>query len=250
MKEIASMEYLDKGYIKLFDLSDSIMNERTIYETIGNIATLSYGNEYAKNPYDLGKKIENLGHLSVLEFIRAPIYNEDTKNCIKSKIEDSFRHNREILNIIYDENVRDSHKHCLATFRVKIPIFVARQLMRHRCFSFLELSRRYVTDKKREFEFYNPVDRDTNLELYERVENFYKESVDLYNYLRENNIPSERSRVVIPVSTYTEIWLMGCRECLDNFFKHRLDRTAQREIRELAEKMFELLSIYQREFVE
>lgn len=240
-----SVKYLDKGYVSLHDISHSVLTERSIYETIGNIATLSYGNDAAKNPHELGKKIEELGHLSVLEFIRSPVYDEQEKRCLYSSIQHSFRHRKDLFPVSSNYDMKN-HRRCIATFRIKIPIFVARQLMRHRCFSFLEMSRRYVTDKKKPFEFYIP----DSIDNVETIEKYYNNVTEIYNMLREQGVKPEVARTVLPVSLYTELWLQGCRECFSNFFKHRLDTSAQYEIRDLAEKMYTLLVQYQPEFVE
>ena len=44
-------------------------------------------------------------------------------------------------------------EHCVATLRVRCPLFIARQVMRHRTFAFNEVSRRYVNEPP---EFYVP----------------------------------------------------------------------------------------------
>ena len=43
--------------------------------------------------------------------------------------------------------------HCFATFHVKAPVFVARQLVKHKFLRWNEISRRYVDDEP---EFYTP----------------------------------------------------------------------------------------------
>ena len=37
-------------------------------------------------------------------------------------------------------------EHCVATLRIKCPLFIARQIMRHRTFAFNEISRRYTDE--------------------------------------------------------------------------------------------------------
>ena len=44
-------------------------------------------------------------------------------------------------------------EHQVASFRLKVPIFIARQIQRHRAFAYNEVSRRYVKD---DLEFYWP----------------------------------------------------------------------------------------------
>ena len=230
----ANRNYLDKGYVELYDLSSSTVSLNKLYETVGNLASICYGNEEAKNPIELGKKLEKLGHLSVFEFIRSPEVRHG--RCYYSGIKDSFRNTRRLL---YNGK---AHRCCIATFKIKAPIFVVRQLMRHRCFSFLELSRRYTTHKKKPYEFYIPKD------FPELVEAFYNHSVALYEELLAKGFKQEQARIILPQSLYTELWLQGDVECFQNFFALRLDEHAQYEIRELAKTMSLLLQEFQPEF--
>lgn len=234
MRLVASYRYLDRGYIQLYDLSDSNFNIHTAYETAGNLASICYGNEESKNPEELGRRLEKLGHLSVFEFIRSPELVNG--RCLYSDIKSSFRHTRRLC---YNPS---AHKRCIATFKIKLPIFVARQLMRHRCFSFLELSRRYTTHKKKPYEFYIPKD------FSELVEGFYNHSVALYEELIAKGFKQEQARIILPQSLYTELYLQGDVECFQNFFALRLDEHAQYEIRELAKTMLLLLQEFQPEF--
>ncbi len=234
MRLVASHKYLDKGWVQLYDLSDSNFNIHTAYETAGNLASICYGNDESKNPEELGRRLEKLGHLSVFEFIRSPEFING--RCLYSGIKDSFRHTRRLC------HNPSAHKRCIATFKIKLPIFVARQLMRHRCFSFLELSRRYTTNKKKGFEFYIPKD------FPELVEGFFRHSILLYEDLISQGFKPEQARIVLPSAIYTELWLQGDVECFQNFFNLRLDSHAQEEIRELAKTMLLLLQEFQPEF--
>lgn len=127
-------------------------------------------------------------------------------------------------------------------FRVKCPIFVARQWMRHRTWSYNEASQRY---KKSPCEFYIPkgpviVDDGTGLMavnpfiFIESLMEHYISSTRLYEYLVASGVDLEQARIVLPLATYTEF---VCQVDLNNllkFLEQRLHPRAQWEIRQYA----------------
>ena len=153
------------------------------------------------------------------------------------------------------------HKHttplefCQLLFYMKLPIFVARQLVRHRTQSINEVSLRYVTAVR---EFYVPEDdrlnkkSDTNkqgssAEIVERPE-LCSELIrtagdcafETYENLLAEGLAPELARIVLPLSTYTE-WY--CQWDLHNFLHMiglRTDPHAQYETRLYAEAMLKL----------
>lgn len=240
LQPVYSIPYLDKGFVEYYDLSELLLDDNNIPFVVANIATLSYGNDYAKNPIQLYEKLIQNKHESVLEFVRYP-YIDDNDNKLKGySIQDSLRHK----NTLIDKNKRDPNlfRKTIFTFKVKIPIFVARQLMRHRCFSFLEMSRRYVTRKKIEFEFYEPEHIKNNKQLYNDYINYIDMSQQLYDKLIENKIKPELARIVLPLSLYTQLWIQGDIYCINNFLNLRISEHAQHEIRLLATIIKDIIS--------
>ncbi len=141
-------------------------------------------------------------------------------------------------------------------FHVAMPIFVARQWIRHRTANVNEYSARYsiVPDK-----FYRPTldnvrkQSTTNrqggeetievetaesfLELLEDSEKLYAR----YLELTEKGVARELARAALPVSVYTE-WYWKCDlHNLLHFLSLRMDPHAQQEIRVYAEAMYELI---------
>lgn len=143
-------------------------------------------------------------------------------------------------------------------FRMKIPIFVCRQLIRHRTANVNELSGRY---SEMPDEFYQPdaemlrpqskVNKQGSenksftgykaervLRLLDRVAN---KSFEVYKKLLLTGLARETARINLPLSTYTELtWKID----LNNFFKFlslRDDPHAQEQIRILAGAMAELV---------
>ena len=106
--------------------------------------------------------------------------------------------------------------HAFLSFRIKAPVFVARQLVKHQVgLSWNEVSRRYVSDKP---EFYIPFmwrkRPDKNIKQgssKEEIEFDIMELIDTckgtYNYMLEEGIAPEMARMVLPQCMMTEwIW--------------------------------------------
>jgi len=106
--------------------------------------------------------------------------------------------------------------HAFLSFRIKAPIFVARQLVKHQVgLSWNEVSRRYVSDKP---EFYIPFMWRKKPEKSikqgssdEEIEFDITELIDTckgtYNYMLEEGIAPEMARMVLPQCMMTEwIW--------------------------------------------
>lgn len=126
-------------------------------------------------------------------------------------------------------------EHCVFSFRVKAPIFVARQWFRHRMGSFNERSLRYCEARP---EFYYP--SGIGFELWDGYDFSYKESLDFYHDLLEGGATKEQARAVLPLGIYTEfIWTVNASS-LFNFLRLRLDKHAQLEIREYAKIILQI----------
>ena len=139
--------------------------------------------------------------------------------------------------------------HPQVRFRLKMPIFLAREWFRHTVgFSRNEVSRRYVDEPP---EIWVPTEfrmRDPNLKqgskqesvpLNDHVCEVYKHAVDLsletYNSLLEANVAPELARAILPQSMYTEFIETGSLYAYARLCNLRLDPTAQKEIQLYAE---------------
>lgn len=119
------------------------------------------------------------------------------------------------------------------TFCISCPIFVARQLMRHRNGVFLEKSLRHVKLSAGAVDWGVHVDDD------DVTSAAYSASVLAYLTLLEKGARKEKARAVLPLGTPTEfIWKLSLRS-LFNVFDQRLRDEAQEETREVVEEMFE-----------
>ena len=136
--------------------------------------------------------------------------------------------------------IKDNFK----VFLFNVDLSTRAQMVRHRC-SWQELSRRYVSGKKQPFEFYIS-EKMKGLE--HECSNFGRYStefiiqtcIDHYNYAIATGVKPEEARRILPQAMKTTIWGAFQPAQLANFFTLRLDKSAQREIRTVAEAMKEL----------
>jgi thymidylate synthase (FAD) len=143
-------------------------------------------------------------------------------------------------------------------FHVKLPIFVARQWIRHRTANVNELSGRYSIMKD---EFYAPSEdaikgqsvknkqgrseEDVPAELRRKVLDTIlldqQSSYKRYEEFLSDNIARELARINLPLSLYTEwYWKIDLHNLL-HFLRLRMDRHAQYEIRVYAEIIGEIV---------
>jgi thymidylate synthase (FAD) len=141
---------------------------------------------------------------------------------------------RRLLEFLLKMGHTSPFEHSVFTFRVKAPIFVFRQWMRHRIASYVETSLRYVEKEK---EYYLPPLGEREREEYVRA---VERAFEAYENLLEAGVRKEVARCVLPFATYSQmIWTVNVRSLM-NFFLLRLDFHAQREIREYAFAVFRI----------
>jgi thymidylate synthase (FAD) len=136
--------------------------------------------------------------------------------------------------------------HCFARFHVKAPIFVARQLVKHKFLRWNEVSRRYVDDEP---EFYVPdvwrgrsadkkqgSDGVVKLEGVDGqiVDDYAAEALTAYQALLEAGVAPEQSRMVLPQSTMTEWWWSGSLDAFADMCNLRRKEDTQYETRLVA----------------
>ena len=155
------------------------------------------------------------------------------------------------------------HKHttpfemCEVKFHIKLPIFVMRQLIRHRTAQVNEYSGRYSVMSD---DFYIPELDDikkqstTNAQgrgeefskqAKERTQNFmetvHNQAHDTYHRFLKEDMARETARAVLPVSNYTEAyWKCNIKNFL-HMIHLRADPHAQWEIQEYAKTMYDLV---------
>lgn len=140
-------------------------------------------------------------------------------------------------------------------FRVKCPIYIARQWMKHRCWVFNEISARYT---KFENTIYKPDDfrkqavknkqasdaceGDINQELATEIyETAFGSALEAYNKLLDLGVCREQARGVLPVGSHTEfITTVNLRNYM-HWYNLRAPSDAQWEIQQYAKASIELV---------
>ena len=158
--------------------------------------------------------------------------------------------------------------HCFVSFHVKAPIFVARQLVKHKFLRWNEISRRYVDSEP---EFYVPTewrgksadkkqgsssevvkmlhwiieDPDLSVDGHTHYDNVSdnpnrwssyvnKQAIDLYNAMINSGVCPEQARMVLPQSMMTEWYWSGSLDAFADMCKLRCAPDTQAETAEVA----------------
>lgn len=162
-----------------------------------------------------------------------------------------------LIRYLYRHQHMTPFEMCEVKWAAKMPIFVARQMVRHRSFSINELSARY---SELPDEYWQPQPEDlrkqstTNkqggeepmgpeaVELSNRMNGVCSLAFEQYHSCLDAHMTREQARAVLPVATYTEwVWKSNLRNLL-HFLNLRLDKHAQREIRVYAEAMADVIA--------
>ncbi len=164
----------------------------------------------------------------------------------------TFREDKALINYLLRNDHTSPFEQVVFTFHVKLPIFVARQWIRHRTARLNEISGRYSVMKS---EFYLPsttgiafqsennkqgraaaaVPARLQKKVLAILEKYQKELYGAYKDLLEHNIARELARINLPLSLYTELYWQIDLHNLFHFLKLRLEAHAQMEIRAYAE---------------
>ena len=137
--------------------------------------------------------------------------------------------------------------HAFASFRVKAPIFVARQLVKHKFLPWNEVSRRYVQDEP---EFFFPkvyrkaaenVKQGSSDEpvlfVSDPLRSLTASALATYQYLLNTGVCAEQARMVLPQNTMTEWVWSGTLGAWADMCRLRLDPHTQFESRMVAEEV-------------
>ena len=197
------------------------------------------------------KYISHYGDENFIAEVARASFNNFNSN--KSK-EDNIR----LLKRLFNDRHTSPFEHCKITFLIKCPIFVARQLFRHRTGNFNEQSGRYSVIKN---EFYIPKkDRlnkqsksnkqgsdDDLIENPEKYIDKYKtllnQIYDFYEESIKNELTRELARTILPQSTYTTfVWTVDLHN-LANFIRLRASKEAQYEIRQYTFAIIKMLEV-------
>ena len=147
--------------------------------------------------------------------------------------------------------------HAFASFHIKAPIFVARQLVKHKFLRWNEISRRYVDSEP---EFYTPPvwrgvaanvkqGSDPNVAIntayYDRDDGYNSWdgdatsiALEAYRKMLALGVCPEQARMVLPQSMMTEWYWSGSLDALAAMCKLRCEHDTQAETQEVAWQIY------------
>jgi thymidylate synthase (FAD) len=275
------------AYIEYHDFSTANTNDETRISAVTKIASVCYDNPKALGSKSLFNRLEaeskglpsssfefipmlfNYNDLEALVVLDSHgKYNITDTNMLKYGIKIEVDYVEYLLTnyraVVYDFEKLDIDYRCIyntstyeqdiikeyfKAFLMYIDMPTRSQIVRHRA-SPQELSRRYVSGKKTEFEFYITdkmkkvksrfilvSDDNHSHSLDYTTQNLLDACVNHYFKALEDGVKAEDARRMIPQAAYTRLWMGFQKPQLDNFFKLRLDNHAQWEIRQIAENM-------------
>ncbi len=185
--------------------------------------------------------VENVKYL--LTNYRALIYDVENINL-----------NSDILKHFNTSEECEIIKQHFKVFLYKVDLPTRSQMVRHRI-SWQELSRRYVSGSRMPFEFYIsekmkdvkqtlwiPIDDNTQTSQDVSTEDLIDVCIRHYQKALEDGVKPQEARRIIPQAAYTQIWGAFQPKQLENYFKLRLDESAQWEIGQTAIAMQELIN--------
>ena len=164
-----------------------------------------------------------------------------------------------ILRFLMKEEHGVPFEHVVLKFRLRMPIFLARQYVKHRTSSWSEHSGRYSAleplfyipepidvrtqvGKPGRYSF-EPVDVATAGDFLVSLEESCQLAWDTYQAALSTGVAKELARMVLPVNLYTTVvWTINARS-LFNVIRLRVDSHAQREARVYARALEQLASI-------
>lgn len=160
-----------------------------------------------------------------------------------------------LINYLWREGHTSPFEHVSFTFKIHVPLFIARQIMRHRTFSYNEISGRY--SKLSPYFWLPSYDRPLhnkgsgaypNLQFHQNhdevvshvvdeMEHVTKRAFETYQMLVEDEVATEVARAVLPQNMYTSFYMTGNLKNFFDFIDKRIVDNAQQEVFEVAINM-------------
>ncbi len=240
--------------------------------SVVNAAKVSFGKRSVFEGRVGGPNVLSKQDQSLIQFLARGCTSNDWEN-IKSSLCDldgtydwECENMEEILNHI---RRMPSHwspfAHTAITLHLKMPLFVARQIMKHTTgIEYNEISRRYVDDEP---QFYVPdvwrkradnVKQGSSDEavedtfgvkfssigentIHHEARRFNESVLDLYKEMLDHGVAPEQARMILPQSMYTEVIMTGNLYAIANLYNQRTDSHAQKETQDLAKQIGDIV---------
>ena len=134
---------------------------------------------------------------------------------------------------------------------------IAAQVLRHRSFSFQEFSQRYAIptdtfatvlpdlrrqDTKNRQNSIDDLEAETKDYYQQRIDDHFREAVNLYESLLHSGVAKECARSVLPLNTVTRLYMSGTIRSWLHYVDLRADNGTQREHMQIAASVGEILA--------
>ena len=210
---------------------------------------------------------DNIGGVALIQHMGDDLTIVNSARASLGKVSTEMGEREEKLcNFLIREGHTSTTEHNVLTFWIKVPLFVARQQMRHRTFSYNEISRRYTSQ---DIEFYLPSEvrkqdtknRQASLDetfnpilSFDRFEVnpfpfkdinttsalrlFSEQALTVYYKMIDEGVSREQARMLLPQNIYTTYWATGSlHNWVNSFIAKRDHEDAQYEIKVLAREI-------------
>jgi thymidylate synthase (FAD) len=221
--------------------------------------------EFTKRPVNQGAEkylynplpVLNGGYVTLVDYLGTDTSIANAARVSYNQGSKGEAQDKKLINYLLKNKHTSPFEQCVLTFECKMPIFVAREWVRHRTARLNEMSGRYT---QLPFEVYTPnterimgqsktnkqgsegvlSDETRSTFLYLHEENVKKVYAD-YEAMIEAGVAKEVARIDLPLSIYTK-WVWQCDlHNLLHFLRLRMDSHAQWEIRQYADSIAEIV---------
>lgn len=167
----------------------------------------------------------------------------------------TLEEDRKLVKFLNNNKHMSTFEHITISFEIQCCLILARHFMRHRAFSYNEVSARYTKVKDL---FYLPetlrVQSKSNRQVSEEgkdlthllpsIQEHYEKSYSLYESLLKQGVSREQARLVLPQSMYTRFVMTGNLRNWKHFIELRDEKSAQYEITMYAKAIRDIISKY------
>ena len=157
--------------------------------------------------------------------------------------------NEKLIRYLAKHNHKSPFNHCFMSFRVKAPIFICRQLVKHEYLPWNETSRRYVDDEPEFFDIQwryrpeqsvkqgsgNEVSEEDKIKANQIFWTLAEHSLKAYNELLAMGIAPEQARAALLLDSTSEWIWSGSLFAFAKMCNLRLDSHTQKEATEVAQ---------------
>ena len=193
--------------------------------------------------------VDHMGDdLSVVNAARVSFGKKSELQCtdIVLGVYEMTKRDRGLINYLASHKHISPFGHCFASFHIKAPVFVARQLVKHKFLRWNEISRRYVDDVP---EFYTPdvwrgraddIKQGSGAECKSQYfPNIYADEINTkavedYKKMLQQGVAPEQARMILPQSAMTEWYWSGSLDAFADMCRLRCASDTQAETQKVA----------------